>query len=110
MLVRLGVHKYHKHQPTQATDFIEWHLIFVGLSFGNCMILLFWHLDFWKICGHLSKVTTALIADVEVLGSLAILQLYYYTKLNVLAAHVVLLIIPTAMDDCFSNSMGDTQM
>jgi len=52
--------------------------------------LLRWLLDFWKICGHLSKVTTALIADVEVLDSLVILQLYYSTKLNVLAAHVVL--------------------
>jgi hypothetical protein len=52
--------------------------------------LLRWLLDFWNICGHLSKVTTALIADLEVLDSLVILQLYYCTKLNVLAPHVVL--------------------
>jgi hypothetical protein len=52
--------------------------------------ILSWLLDFWKICVQLSKVATALIADVEVLDSLVILQLYYCTKLNVLAARVEL--------------------
>jgi len=60
--------------------FVDWKLCDITLV---ALGLLRWLLDFWQICGHLSKVTTALIADVEVLDSLAVLQLYYCTKLNV---------------------------
>ena len=40
--------------PGQLT-FVPWHLIFVGPRCETCLMLSFWHLEFWDDCGIFVK-------------------------------------------------------